>query len=163
MRPKSLSLRSILFIALALPIASASSAPRTLTEQEKATHVLNRLAFGPRPGDGGRTFDIKDDPVVKSSARRIRVFNDQCEGHRLRRNAFDMERRIYVISLAGVFDGDVASLGKGRTCDLQFAGCFGHWIDIVCDVCGLSVRFPERSGTATDFPEGLHKQYVSAQ
>jgi uncharacterized protein (DUF1800 family) len=52
MRPKPL--RSILFLLLALPVANASSAPRTLTEQEKATHVLNRLAFGPRPGDVAR-------------------------------------------------------------------------------------------------------------
>jgi uncharacterized protein (DUF1800 family) len=42
------------FVLLALPFASASSAPRTLTDQQKATHVLNRLAFGPRPGDVDR-------------------------------------------------------------------------------------------------------------
>jgi uncharacterized protein (DUF1800 family) len=47
-------MRSILFLLIALPIASASSAPRTLTEQEKATHVLNRLTFGPRQGDVAR-------------------------------------------------------------------------------------------------------------
>jgi len=52
MRPKSL--RPFLFILLALPVANASSAPRSLTEQEKATHILNRLAFGPRPGDVDR-------------------------------------------------------------------------------------------------------------
>jgi len=47
-------MRSILFLLLALPIASASSAPRPLSEQEKATHVLNRLTLGPRPGDVAR-------------------------------------------------------------------------------------------------------------
>src|SRR5215471_1187589 len=55
MRPKPM--RSTLFLSfvlLALPIATASSAPRTLTEQEKVMHVLNRLAFGPRPGDVAR-------------------------------------------------------------------------------------------------------------
>jgi uncharacterized protein (DUF1800 family) len=55
MRPKPLrSTLFLVFVLLALPIATASSAPRTLTEQEKATHVLNRLAFGPRPGDVAR-------------------------------------------------------------------------------------------------------------
>jgi hypothetical protein len=44
----------LFFVLLALAVASASSAPRALTEQDKATHVLNRLAFGPRPGDVAR-------------------------------------------------------------------------------------------------------------
>jgi hypothetical protein len=43
--------RFLLFALLALPIASVNSAPRNLTEQEKASHVLNRLAFGARPGE----------------------------------------------------------------------------------------------------------------
>src|SRR5678816_1026660 len=54
MRPKPMRSTLFFFILLALPVASASSAPRTLTEQDKATHVLNRLAFGPRPGDVAR-------------------------------------------------------------------------------------------------------------
>ena len=51
MRPKFK--RSILLLLLALPIVSATSAPRAL-DQEKATHVLNRLAFGARPGEVAR-------------------------------------------------------------------------------------------------------------
>jgi uncharacterized protein (DUF1800 family) len=49
MKPKFMT--SILPLLLVLPIATASSTPRSLSEQEKATHVLNRLAFGPRPED----------------------------------------------------------------------------------------------------------------
>ncbi|HLQ77160.1 MAG TPA: DUF1800 domain-containing protein [Terriglobia bacterium] len=45
---------SIIFLLLVLSVVNASPAPRELTEQEKVTHVLNRLAFGPRPGDVDR-------------------------------------------------------------------------------------------------------------
>ena len=47
-------MRSILLLLLVLPVVNASSAPRSLTDQEKITHVLNRLAFGPRPEDAAR-------------------------------------------------------------------------------------------------------------
>lgn len=46
-------LRSIMFLLLVLPLR-ASTTPRVLSEEEQATHVLNRLAFGPRPGDVSR-------------------------------------------------------------------------------------------------------------
>src|SRR5262245_16215628 len=49
MRPKFM--RSMLFLLLALPVLNASSSPRELTEEQKVTHVLNRLGYGPRPGD----------------------------------------------------------------------------------------------------------------
>jgi len=47
-------MRSILLLLLALPVVSASSAPRELSENQKVTHVLNRLGYGPRPGDVAR-------------------------------------------------------------------------------------------------------------
>ncbi len=47
-------MRSILLLLLVLPVVSASSAPRELTEEQKATHALNRLGYGPRPGDVAR-------------------------------------------------------------------------------------------------------------
>src|SRR5205809_2497470 len=40
-----------LLAALGLSEASGSGARPELTEREKALHVLNRLGFGPRPGD----------------------------------------------------------------------------------------------------------------
>src|SRR5436190_11412652 len=40
----------ILGVAL-IPAAILRSAPAITTEQEQITHVLNRIAFGPRPGD----------------------------------------------------------------------------------------------------------------
>src|SRR5437016_4303820 len=52
MRPKFM--RSIVFLLLALPVLNASSAPREFTEEQKATHVLNRLGYGARPGDVAR-------------------------------------------------------------------------------------------------------------
>jgi uncharacterized protein (DUF1800 family) len=54
MRPKPIRSTLLLFVLLALAVSSASSSPRALTEQDKAKHVLNRLAFGPRPGDVAR-------------------------------------------------------------------------------------------------------------
>jgi len=47
-------MRSIVFLLLALPVLNASSAPREFTEEQKATHVLNRLGYGARPGDVAR-------------------------------------------------------------------------------------------------------------
>jgi uncharacterized protein (DUF1800 family) len=67
MRPKIM--RSILFLLLALPIASASSATRTLTEQEKATHVLNRLAYGARPGDVARVQSMGIQKYIEQQLR----------------------------------------------------------------------------------------------
>src|SRR5436309_338498 len=45
-----------LLAALGLSEASGSGARPELTEREKALHVLNRLGFGPRPGDVDRVF-----------------------------------------------------------------------------------------------------------
>ncbi len=41
-------------VVFLLPILCAGAAPGPLTEQEKITHVLNRLGYGPRPGDAER-------------------------------------------------------------------------------------------------------------
>ncbi|HYX20270.1 MAG TPA: DUF1800 domain-containing protein, partial [Thermoanaerobaculia bacterium] len=42
---------AVLVAAGMLAAAAADDAPIRLTERERALHVLNRLAFGPRPGD----------------------------------------------------------------------------------------------------------------
>ena len=43
-----------LVVVAGLSTAVADDAPIRLTERERASHVLNRLAFGPRPGDVDR-------------------------------------------------------------------------------------------------------------
>lgn len=75
-------MRPILFLLLALPIASATSAPRTLTEQEKATHVLNRLAFGPRPGDVARVQGMGIRQYIEQQLRPEQI-NDSAVDSRL--------------------------------------------------------------------------------
>jgi uncharacterized protein (DUF1800 family) len=50
-----------IFIAAALAavsISAGASETRTLTEVERASHALNRLAYGPRPGDIERVAEI---------------------------------------------------------------------------------------------------------
>ena len=51
-----LPLFSFLLCALLLPLTVSQAAPalEEISEQEKVIHVLNRLGFGPRPGDVGR-------------------------------------------------------------------------------------------------------------
>jgi len=75
-------MRSILFLLLALPIASATSAPRTLTEQEKATHILNRLAYGPRPGDVARVQSMGIRQYIEQQLRPEQI-NDNAVDSRL--------------------------------------------------------------------------------
>lgn len=41
----------VLVLLLLFATGSADSAPAGLTEQQKITHILNRIGFGPRPGD----------------------------------------------------------------------------------------------------------------
>jgi len=56
-------------MALGLLLASRSSraddAPASLTEHQKAVHVLNRLAFGPKPGDVERVEKMGVDAYIR--------------------------------------------------------------------------------------------------
>jgi uncharacterized protein (DUF1800 family) len=54
LRGRRLAALSIVALAGLLAPASGGDAPIRLTERERALHVLNRLAFGPRPGDVDR-------------------------------------------------------------------------------------------------------------
>src|SRR5262252_5047778 len=60
MAPLGRSLAFASFVAIvALPLAAAEAdAPAALTERERALHLLNRLAFGPRPGDVDRVLAL---------------------------------------------------------------------------------------------------------
>src|SRR5688572_8137427 len=48
----------VLLVLVLLATSIASSSPNALTEQQKITHVLNRLGFGARPGDVERVQKI---------------------------------------------------------------------------------------------------------
>ncbi|MEO8430296.1 MAG: DUF1800 domain-containing protein [Acidobacteriota bacterium] len=55
--------------ALLLASSAWGSPPGALTEREKALHVLNRLAFGPRPGDVDRVLRIGIRPWIEAQLR----------------------------------------------------------------------------------------------
>src|SRR3569832_2932583 len=44
---------SLLLMAMLCLLASLNAASAPLSEDLQATHVLNRLGYGPRPGEGG--------------------------------------------------------------------------------------------------------------
>jgi len=75
-------MRSIMFLLLVLPIANASSAPRSLTDAEKATHVLNRLTFGPRSGDVARIQNMGIRQYIEQQLR-PELLNDSATDGRL--------------------------------------------------------------------------------
>ena len=52
---------------------AASQDARELTPREQAFHVLNRLAFGPRPGDVDRVVTMGVDRWVEQQLRPDRV------------------------------------------------------------------------------------------
>ncbi len=54
-----------LVIAFAEEVRPQSSPEQSLTEFEKATHVLNRLGYGPRPGDIERVLDMGIEAYVR--------------------------------------------------------------------------------------------------
>ena len=80
------SVRPLLFATAAVLVGSAwtvdsvsgavervVSAYRDLTPREQATHVLNRLAFGPRPGDVDRVVAMGVDRWIEAQLRPERV------------------------------------------------------------------------------------------
>src|SRR5512138_192348 len=58
--------------ALAAVILLATSAP-TLTPRQKALHALNRLGFGPRPGDADRVLAIGVDKWIDEQLHPERI------------------------------------------------------------------------------------------
>ena len=52
-------------IGFADEVCPQSSPEQSLTEFEKATHVLNRLGYGPRPGDIERVLDMGIEAYVR--------------------------------------------------------------------------------------------------
>ena len=94
--------RPLLLFAVAfasvVALASAPAVQRELTVSEQAVHVLNRLAFGPRPGDVDRVQSIGVDRWIKQQLDPSRIANDANE--RLIATAFPSVYR----SAAQLFD-----------------------------------------------------------
>lgn len=60
-------------------VRSVTTAFRELTEREQAIHVLNRLAFGPRPGDVDRVMRMGVDRWIEAQLHPERVDNRSAE------------------------------------------------------------------------------------
>jgi uncharacterized protein (DUF1800 family) len=72
-------------------VTSAITAARELTAREQASHVLNRLAFGPRPGDVDRVVAMGVDRWIEAQLRPDRVGDRDAE--RLVADAFPALRQ----------------------------------------------------------------------
>ncbi|HEX8161788.1 MAG TPA: DUF1800 domain-containing protein [Pyrinomonadaceae bacterium] len=75
-RRASALLLALALVACALPVANAGArqarakaAPHKLTEEQRAAHVLNRLAFGARPGDAERVKKMGVEKYVEQQLR----------------------------------------------------------------------------------------------
>jgi uncharacterized protein (DUF1800 family) len=60
-------------------VISVTSAVRELTQREQATHALNRLAFGPRPGDVERVMRLGVDRWIELQLHPERLSNRDTE------------------------------------------------------------------------------------
>jgi uncharacterized protein (DUF1800 family) len=88
-RPAARALPSLVtafvLLAGALPVASApqggaaAQKARRLTEEQRAAHVLNRLGFGPRPGDVERVRKLGVGAYVEEQLRPERIDDSQTE------------------------------------------------------------------------------------
>ena len=72
-------------------VPSAMAAARELTAREQASHVLNRLAFGPRPGDVDRVVAMGVDRWIEAQLRPDRIVDRDVE--RLVADAFPALRQ----------------------------------------------------------------------
>jgi uncharacterized protein (DUF1800 family) len=68
MRRSYFFLLSILFFMLALPLRAEE-----LSEQQRALHVLNRLAYGPKPGDVEHVMQIGVEQYIKEQLNPERI------------------------------------------------------------------------------------------
>ncbi|HEY7568665.1 MAG TPA: DUF1800 family protein, partial [Gemmatimonadaceae bacterium] len=92
---------SLLAVVLAFSVASLAALPtvqRELSSDEQAIHVLNRLAFGPRPGDVQRVKAVGVDRWIAQQLDPRSIRNDANE--RLIADAFPSVR----LSASQLFD-----------------------------------------------------------
>jgi uncharacterized protein (DUF1800 family) len=72
------AIAAALSVAL-LPVLSAGAERPPLTSREKALHALNRLAFGPRPGDVDRVLDMGVSAWIEGQLSPERIEDDEVE------------------------------------------------------------------------------------
>ncbi|MDA0667630.1 MAG: DUF1800 domain-containing protein [Planctomycetota bacterium] len=65
MKPRHLLVSSCLSLFATATLAAQEDAPAPLTEQQRAAHVLSRLAYGPRPGEIDRLVEMGVDVWLK--------------------------------------------------------------------------------------------------
>jgi uncharacterized protein (DUF1800 family) len=73
---------NLAFVVVAIGVVSLAALPvvqRELSSDEQVTHVLNRLAFGPRPGDIERVKSIGVDRWIAQQLEPRRIPNDANE------------------------------------------------------------------------------------
>lgn len=56
-------------LLLVLPLAAAEAPPALMTERERAIHVLDRLAYGPRPGEVDKVLSMGVDAWIAAQLR----------------------------------------------------------------------------------------------
>ncbi len=97
--------RARLFTAVAffasLPLAASADAPTgdSLTPRQKAAHVLNRLGFGPRPGDVERVEKMGIDAYIRAAISGNNRRLGRGKGHR----AVGYDQNAVVLSHGPVF------------------------------------------------------------
>jgi uncharacterized protein (DUF1800 family) len=65
--------------AIALPALASSDQPAGLTDQQKAVHVLNRLGFGPRPGDVEKVMKVGVDAYIEAQLHPEAIDDAECD------------------------------------------------------------------------------------
>jgi uncharacterized protein (DUF1800 family) len=73
------TIRPIVLVLSLLLAASVSSGAEKLTEDQKITHVLNRLGFGPRPGDVERVRKIGIREYIEQQLRPERISDSRTD------------------------------------------------------------------------------------
>jgi len=79
MRDKTIRPIVLVLLPLLLVTATASPAPARISEDQKITHVLNRLGFGARPGDVERVQKIGIEAYIEEQLRPERISDSRAE------------------------------------------------------------------------------------
>ncbi len=73
-------LANLLALALALPLSAAEAPPDRMTEHERAIHVLDRLGYGPRPGEVDKVLAGGVDAYIARQLRPESIGDSALEG-----------------------------------------------------------------------------------
>jgi uncharacterized protein (DUF1800 family) len=92
MRDKTIRPIVLVLLSLLLVTATASPAPTRISEDQKITHVLNRLGFGARPGDIERVQKIGIQAYIEEQLRPERINDAEAESKVADLNSLTMSR-----------------------------------------------------------------------